>query len=104
MPGSRRCWWTIATSSSRDSARDQLHTWYLTESDGKRVGVFPIDERLRYLIPFRPPEETAEYLRGLNRAGHAMALLADDGEKFGGWPGHEGMGLREGLVRPLRRR
>src|SRR5512147_687334 len=40
-------------------SRDQLHTWYLTESDGKRVGVFPIDERLRYLIPFRPPEETA---------------------------------------------
>lgn len=67
--------------------RDQLHTWYLTESDGKRVGVFPIDERLRYLIPFRPPAETAEYLRELNRAGHAMALLADDGEKFGGWPG-----------------
>jgi alpha-amylase len=67
--------------------REQLHTWYLTESDGKRVGVFPIDERLRYLIPFRPPEETAEYLRGLHRAGHAMALLADDGEKFGGWPG-----------------
>ena len=68
-------------------SREQLHTWYLTESDGKRVGVFPIDERLRYLIPFRPPEETAEYLRELNRAGHAMALLADDGEKFGGWPG-----------------
>lgn len=68
-------------------SRDQLHTWYLTESDGKRVGVFPIDERLRYLIPFRPPSETADYLRGLNRAGHAMALLADDGEKFGGWPG-----------------
>lgn len=67
--------------------RDQLHTWYLTESDGKRVGVFPIDERLRYLIPFRPPEETADYLRRLDRAGHAMALLADDGEKFGGWPG-----------------
>ena len=68
-------------------SRDSLHTWYLTESDGKRVGVFPIDERLRYLIPFRPPEETAEYLRDLNRQGYAMALLADDGEKFGGWPG-----------------
>ena len=68
-------------------SREQLHTWYLTESDGKRVGVFPIDERLRYLIPFRPPEETAEYLRELQRTGHAMALLADDGEKFGGWPG-----------------
>ena len=85
--GRERCWWTTAISWWPGFSREQLHTWYLTESDGKRVGVFPIDERLRYLIPFRPPEETAEYLRELNRAGHAMALLADDGEKFGGWPG-----------------
>jgi len=66
---------------------DQLHTPYWTESDGKRVALFPIDERLRYLIPFRPPEETAAYLRELRGAGHRLAVLADDGEKFGGWPG-----------------
>ena len=46
---------------------EQLHTPYWTESDGKRVALFPIDERLRYLIPFRPPEETAEYLRDAPR-------------------------------------
>jgi 4-alpha-glucanotransferase len=66
---------------------EQLHTPYWTESDGKRVALFPIDERLRYLIPFRPPEETAAYLRELRGAGHRLAVLADDGEKFGGWPG-----------------
>ncbi len=66
---------------------NQLHTPYWTESDGKRVALFPIDERLRYLIPFRPPEETAAYLRELRSAGHQLAVLADDGEKFGGWPG-----------------
>jgi hypothetical protein len=66
---------------------DQLHAPYWTESDGKRVALFPIDERLRYLIPFRPPEETAGYLRELRGAGHGLAVLADDGEKFGGWPG-----------------
>ncbi len=66
---------------------NQLHTPYWTESDGKRVALFPIDERLRYLIPFRPPEETAAYLRELRAAGHQLAVLADDGEKFGGWPG-----------------
>jgi 4-alpha-glucanotransferase len=66
---------------------DQLHSPYWTESDGKRVALFPIDERLRYLIPFRPPEETAAYLRELRGAGHRLAVLADDGEKFGGWPG-----------------
>jgi alpha-amylase/alpha-mannosidase (GH57 family) len=68
-------------------AADQLHAPFWTESDTKRVALFPIDERLRYLIPFRPPEETAAYLRELRGAGHQLAVLADDGEKFGGWPG-----------------
>jgi alpha-amylase/alpha-mannosidase (GH57 family) len=68
-------------------ASEQLHAPFWTESDGKRVALFPIDERLRYLIPFRPPEETAAYLRELRGAGHQLAVLADDGEKFGGWPG-----------------
>jgi 4-alpha-glucanotransferase len=68
-------------------AAEQLHAPLWTESDGKRVALFPIDERLRYLIPFRPPEETAAYLRDLRGAGHRLAVLADDGEKFGGWPG-----------------
>jgi alpha-amylase/alpha-mannosidase (GH57 family) len=66
---------------------EQLHAPFWTESDGKQVALFPIDERLRYLIPFRPPEETAAYLRELRGAGHRLAVLADDGEKFGGWPG-----------------
>src|SRR5215210_4035666 len=68
-------------------AAEQLHAPFWTESNGKRVALFPIDERLRYLIPFRPPEETAEYLRQLRGAGHGLAVMADDGEKFGGWPG-----------------
>jgi 4-alpha-glucanotransferase len=66
---------------------DRLHAPFWTESDTRRLALFPIDERLRYLIPFRPPEETAQYLRELRGAGHQLAVLADDGEKFGGWPG-----------------
>ena len=66
---------------------DELHRPHHTESDGRRVGLLAIDERLRYLIPFRPPEETASYLRELRSQGHGLAVLADDGEKFGGWPG-----------------
>ncbi len=65
----------------------QLHAPFWTESDGRRLALFPIDERLRYLIPFRPPEDTAQYLGELRNAGHRLAVLADDGEKFGGWPG-----------------
>src|SRR6266516_1138772 len=67
--------------------REELHRPHHTESDGRRVGLLAIDERLRYLIPFRPPEETAAYLRELRSQGHGLAVLADDGEKFGGWPG-----------------
>ena len=67
--------------------RERLHAPFWTEADTKRVALFPIDEKLRYLVPFRPPEETAAYLQSLAAAGHELAVLADDGEKFGGWPG-----------------
>ena len=50
---------------------EQLHAPFWTESDGRRLALFPIDERLRYLIPFRPPEETAQYLRELRATGTA---------------------------------
>jgi hypothetical protein len=68
-------------------ARERLHAPFWTESDGKQIAVFPIDEQLRYLIPFRPPADTVAYLRALRASGAPLAVLADDGEKFGGWPG-----------------
>lgn len=67
--------------------REQLHAHFRTEHAGARFTLFPIDERLRYLIPFRAPEESLAYLRDLNERGHRLAVLGDDGEKFGGWPG-----------------
>jgi hypothetical protein len=67
--------------------RHQLHQWFRTEGDGQGIAVFPIDERLRYLIPFRPAAEFATYIAELRAAGHRLAVMADDGEKFGGWPG-----------------
>ena len=68
-------------------SRDRLHAPFRTEHDGKEIALFPIDERLRYLIPFQPPEDTVAYLRLLREQGQRLAVLADDGEKFGGWPG-----------------
>src|SRR5207302_399637 len=68
-------------------AGDRLHAPFWTESDGKRVALFPIDERLRYLIPFQPPADIAAYLRQLRERGAPLAVFVDDGEKFGGWPG-----------------
>jgi hypothetical protein len=67
--------------------REALHRPWLTEAGGQTLALLAIDERLRYLVPFRPPGELADYLRTLRSAGHPLAVLADDGEKFGGWPG-----------------
>jgi alpha-amylase/alpha-mannosidase (GH57 family) len=66
---------------------DRLHEYYLTEADGQTVAVFPIDKALRYLVPFRPPAEIEAYLRRTLDTGGRLAIAADDGEKFGGWPG-----------------
>ncbi len=68
-------------------ARERLHAPFRTESGGRSIGLIPIDERLRYLVPFKPPADTVTYLRRLREAGAPLAVLADDGEKFGGWPG-----------------
>lgn len=57
-----------------------------TEAGGRYLDLLPIDERLRYLIPFRPAEEIEADLRRRQDAAEPMALIGDDGEKFGGWP------------------
>ncbi len=67
---------------------DQLHGYYLTEEQGDTIALFPISRKLRYTIPFRPIEETIEHLRDLSTNGeNTLAIYADDGEKFGVWPG-----------------
>lgn len=66
---------------------DELHGYYLTEDDGRVLSVFPGSERLRYTIPFAPPQETIDYLRGIaQRHPGAVVVFGDDGEKFGTWP------------------
>ncbi|VAW38185.1 Alpha-amylase [hydrothermal vent metagenome] len=68
--------------------RDGLFGYYVTEELGKPVKVFPGSERLRYLIPFEEAGKFEEYMRGLEAGGQRRAaIFADDGEKFGVWPG-----------------
>ena len=68
-------------------AENQLDGYYLTEDEGNLLAIFPGSERLRYLIPFRSPEETIDHLRrrASERPG-SLAIFADDGEKLGTWP------------------
>ena len=64
---------------------EALGAYYLTEEQGATVAVFPINQRLRYLVPFADPAESVRYLEG--RRGAGAVTLVDDGEKFGVWPG-----------------
>ncbi len=65
-----------------------LHGYFLTEDLGRVLGLFPICERLRYLIPFAEPEVAVDHLRDLCLDGDRRSVLyGDDGEKFGMWPG-----------------
>jgi alpha-amylase len=73
---------------------------FLTEEQGVSLALFPISQRLRYLIPFREPAETIAYLR--ERAAIApggIAVMADDAEKFGGWPGTYDWVYRRGWLK-----
>jgi 4-alpha-glucanotransferase len=64
---------------------ESLGGYYLTEEQGASVAVFPINQRLRYLVPFSDPGESLRYLEG--RRGAGAVTMVDDGEKFGVWPG-----------------
>ena len=64
-----------------------LHGYYITEDKGETLNIFPIDEKLRYTIPFQDPEVTIDYFRSLaTEDGNNLVVFADDGEKFGVWP------------------
>lgn len=67
--------------------QEQLYGHFVTESEGCVMSVFPGSERLRYLVPFGPPQETIDYLRNIaDRQENAIVVFGDDGEKFGTWP------------------
>lgn len=67
---------------------ESLKGYFITEEQGFKTKVFPISKTLRYLMPFRLPHETIEYLQSIAAEdGNRAAIIADDGEKFGVWPG-----------------
>ena len=67
---------------------DDLYGYYITEDDGLPVLVFPISKFLRYSVPFKNPRETIDYLKKIyDQKGDVVVVYADDGEKFGVWPG-----------------
>jgi 4-alpha-glucanotransferase len=67
---------------------EELFGAYIAEDRGKSVWLFPGLKDLRYLIPFRKPAETIEYLeKAAQVRPGGVAAFGDDMEKFGCWPG-----------------
>ncbi len=75
--------------------QEQLLGYYMTEEEGVPLALFPSLRPLRYLIPWVSAEEVIAYLRTLaetdvrpesRESPLDLALMGDDGEKFGMWP------------------
>jgi len=78
----------------------QIRNFFITEEEGRPLFLFPIPKALRYVIPFREPEETLDYLRDLHSTKEKTAVVtyADDGEKLGLWPGTYQWVYRDGWL------
>ncbi|UCH51603.1 MAG: DUF1926 domain-containing protein [Chloroflexota bacterium] len=83
--------WTLVDDNAFKSLgldEGSLFGYYLTEEQGFSVKVFPISKRLRYSIPWHDVDAVLSYLESeaSDKEGK-VAILGDDGEKFGIWPG-----------------
>lgn len=79
---------------------EEISGYYISEEKGKQICLFAGSERLRYLIPFKLPEEVIGYLKNrLEKSKQDITVtFADDGEKFGLWPGTHKWVYQEGWL------
>ena len=70
---------------------EDLYGYYVTEEQGWPLRIIPAPKFMRNSLPWRPVEDFLDELRrlGLDESTSANRLftMADDGEKFGLWPG-----------------
>lgn len=93
----------LYSAGLRPPADLQFSGYYVSERAGSTLAVFPILRSLRYAIPFHQPEEVLDTVnlqgQGLRKIGReAVLTYGDDGEKFGLWPGTEGMAQKGGWL------
>jgi alpha-amylase/alpha-mannosidase (GH57 family) len=66
---------------------NDLNGYFTTEDAGETIALFPINQELRYAIPFYSLDKTNTLLHKFqNDSGKNAAIIFDDGEKFGIWP------------------
>ena len=81
---------------------EQLYGYYLAEDQGHSVKVLPGLKALRYLLPFRAPADTIEFLRASAKEHPGgFAAMGDDLEKFGVWPGTNKLCYTDGWLENL---
>ena len=69
---------------------EELDGYYTSEESGKEIGLFPISKKLRYAIPFLTVENAIKAIKSYCKKEDSAAIIFDDAEKFGMWPGtHE---------------
>lgn len=66
---------------------DILDGYYMSEEGGKEIGLFPISKKLRYAIPFLNVNAAIKAIKSFTREENSAAIIFDDAEKFGMWPG-----------------
>lgn len=69
----------------KDAGIEIKKSCYLTEKDGDYLNIFLIDQFLRYEVPWGKIDKIIKYIKE-NKSDFPV-ILADDGEKFGAWPG-----------------
>ncbi len=82
--------WTVVDDSHFKMvglADQELRGYYVSEEEGQAVSIFPSLKLLRYIIPWRDVDEVIETFRGwADETPDGIAVMGDDGEKFGSWP------------------
>ncbi|MCH9740624.1 MAG: DUF1926 domain-containing protein [Epsilonproteobacteria bacterium] len=64
-----------------------LDGYYMSEEGGAEIALFPINKQLRYAIPFLNVDTAIKTIKSFNRKENSAAIIFDDAEKFGMWPG-----------------
>lgn len=68
---------------------DEVYGPCVTDASEGEVVLFPSLTRLRYYMPFKPPQVTADFMKSViarRKGSQTCFFFADDGEKFGSWP------------------
>jgi alpha-amylase len=86
------------------SEKQSLHRFVARSEAGtcscptETLDIFPINAVLRKAIPFRSPEDALAHLRYLASDEGQLIVFADDGEKFGEWPGTHDLIYQQGWL------